>query len=165
MVFLQGAARETSPSGACITLVERGQVILCLSPAVVAEVTEVLSRPLLQRKFKQLTPERVKGFLRKIQDKAVIIADVPAVFSYPRDPDDEPYINLALAAGVRYLVSRDNDLLDLMKDSDFRTRYPDLTILDPVALLQELSRKHQTEPAPEPRQEQPQEGTQSQGIE
>ncbi len=63
----------------------------------------------------------------------------PAAMSLPRDPDDEPYLNLAVAASADYLVTRGNDLLDLMQDSAFRARCPRLTILDPVALLQILS--------------------------
>jgi hypothetical protein len=65
----------------------------------------------------------------------------PHVFSYPRDPDDEPYINLAIAAAAQYLVSWDKDLLDLMRDEDFRQRFPGLTILNPVALLKAFSPK------------------------
>ena len=32
----------------------------------------------------------------------------------------EPYVNLALTSGSKYLVSRDKDMLDLMNDSTFR---------------------------------------------
>jgi predicted nucleic acid-binding protein len=64
------------------------------------------------------------------------------VFSCPRDPDDEPYVNLAVAAGARYLVTRDKDLLDLMEDADFRRRFATLAILDPAAFLLERSGKH-----------------------
>jgi predicted nucleic acid-binding protein len=45
-----------------------------------------------------------------------MINEVPRVFEYPRDPNDEPYINLAIPARAKYLVSRDKDLLDLMSD-------------------------------------------------
>lgn len=44
-------------------------------------------------------------------------------------------LNLALEAGVEYLISRDKDLLNLMNDAEFRLRYPHLNILDPVAFL------------------------------
>ena len=60
------------------------------------------------------------------------------MFVLSRDPKDEPYLNLAIATDASYLVSRDNDLLDLMTDSEFRTQHPDLKILDPVAFLREL---------------------------
>jgi predicted nucleic acid-binding protein len=71
---------------------------------------------------------------------AVIVSDIPEQFSYSRDPKDEAYINLALAARAPYLVTRDLDLLDLMKEDDvvgvaFRKQYPGLTIVDPPTFL------------------------------
>ncbi len=36
-------------------------------------------------------------------------------------------------------MSRDKDLLDLMANEGFRQRFPNLTILDPVDLLQEFA--------------------------
>jgi hypothetical protein len=47
------------------------------------------------------------------------------------------------------MMSRDRDLLGLMADEGFRRRVPDLTILDPVALLRELALERQREPKPE----------------
>jgi hypothetical protein len=83
-------------------------------------------------------------FLRDLTDKAEFLSDIPQVIAYPRDPDDEPYINLAVAADARYLVTWDNDLLDLMDDTtavglEFQRRFPDLRVLTPVALIRELS--------------------------
>jgi predicted nucleic acid-binding protein len=74
----------------------------------------------------------------------VLLDPVPEVFTYPRDPDDEAYVNLALAACAPYLVSWDKDLLDLANESTaegkgFRQRFPDLSILDPVAFLRVLA--------------------------
>ena len=70
----------------------------------------------------------------------MLISDVPRVFTYERDPKDEPYINLALAAGAAYLVSRDKDVLDLAKPSNpegerLRERTTHLKILDPITFL------------------------------
>jgi len=47
-----------------------------------------------------------------------MISEVPRVFAYDRDPKDEPYINLAIAAGANYIVSWDNDILDLAESSN-----------------------------------------------
>ena len=63
-------------------------------------------------------------------------SEVPEVFGLERDPKDEPYINLALASQASYLVTWDRDLLELMNDEAFRQRFPQLTILEPPALLQ-----------------------------
>jgi predicted nucleic acid-binding protein len=39
-------------------------------------------------------------------------------------------------SALRYLVTRDNDLLDLQADEEFHRTFPDTTILDPVSFLQ-----------------------------
>ncbi len=144
VVLLQAAASAKGPASACRGFLDSGHVRIFLSPDVLAEVTDVLNRPELQRKFKNLTPEVADAFLRDLTDKAEFLADIPNVFAYPRDPDDEPYINLAIAADAHYLVTWDNDLLDLMDETtavglDFRQRFPDLRILTPVALIRALS--------------------------
>jgi len=154
VVFLQGAARETGPAGACFRLMKEGAVTLCLSPQVLAEVSDVLTRPKSRQRFKTLTAERVQTFLQELRAKAVFFDAVPQVFTYPRDPDDEPYVNLALVAGARYLVTWDNDLLDLMNEAtpegkDFRQRFPNLAILNPVDFLQQLSPKEGQSPSAE----------------
>lgn len=141
MVFLQGAARVVGPAAACLKLVEEDKVELFLSARVLAEIRDVLTRPKLQRKFPILTQNYVDAWLQALVNKATTVLDVPQQFVYERDPKDEPYINLALASGAAYLVSRDNDLLDLMSDQNFHTRFPTLTILDPIAFLQ-ISREN-----------------------
>ncbi len=144
VVFLQGVGRPASPARACFALVDAGAAELCLSAEVLAEVRDVLTRPKMQKRFPLLTFERVEAFLQNAERQAVLVPAVPPVFLLPRDPKDERYVNLAVAGGARYLVTRDQDLLDLMKEAlpeakDFRQRFPDLTILDPVAFLRELT--------------------------
>jgi putative PIN family toxin of toxin-antitoxin system len=119
VILLQAAARATGPAGACLQAVRDGRLELVVSPAILDEVRDVLTRPKTLRKFPTLTLEDVAAL-------AVELPDVPRVFTLARDPKDEPYINLALAANARYLVSRDNDLLDLMEDESFRSQCPDL---------------------------------------
>lgn len=150
---LQGAARATGPAAACLQLVEAERVRLCLSPEVRAELRDVLLRPKLRRKFPVLTPEWVETVLGRLEERAELFSEVPRVVELPRDPEDEPYLNLAIAAGARYLVTRDRDLLDLMDRSRpegeaFRARFPDLLILDPVSFLRELAGPPQGPPIP-----------------
>jgi putative PIN family toxin of toxin-antitoxin system len=121
--------------------VEEGRVELVVSRAVLAEVREVLERPELKpRRQGRLTAAIVEALMAWIEEHAFHFAEPPLAFTYPRDPDDEPYVDLAIAAGASYLVSRDNDLLELQSpDSEdgkqLRTLAPDLTILDPVTFL------------------------------
>ncbi len=65
----------------------------------------------------------------------------PNILRYLRDPNDAPYLNLAIETKAVFLVSRDNDLLDLMTDytdesKDFRRRFRKIKIVDPVKFLQ-----------------------------
>jgi len=55
----------------------------------------------------------------------------------------EPYINLAIATGAHFLVSRDKDLLELSNydsadEKNLLKLSPSLQVLDPVALLRRL---------------------------
>ena len=107
------------------------------------EMRDVLNRPGVQKKFRTLTPERVADFIARVERVAVVIDPVPEAFALTRDPKDSKYLNLAIAGGAELVVSRDNDLLDLMTSADaeataFRTTYPSIRILDPVVFLQTL---------------------------
>ena len=138
VVLLQAAGYPGGPAGACFETIRQKRVELLLSAAVLEEIEDVLFRPKIRKKFKTLSDEAAKKFLDDLCQFAKFVDPVPREFDYPRDPQDERYINLALAANAKLLVSRDNDLLDLMDDHAFRTAYPALTILDPVAFLQAL---------------------------
>lgn len=143
MVFLQGAARRESSAGMCLLLVELGAIELCLSKEIVDEIRDVLTRPVLRQKFSSLTDHLVNQFIESLERHAVVVHDVPRIFEYGRDPKDEAYINLALAAGATYLVSRDKDVLDLANPSNpkgerLRRMSAHLKILDPMTLLRDL---------------------------
>jgi putative PIN family toxin of toxin-antitoxin system len=139
VVLLQAAGRPDGPAGACLRAVRDGRLELFLSPDILAEVRDVLTRPRVLRKFPALTPEAVEVYLADLAGHATTLDAVPRAFPLPRDPKDEPYIDLAVAAGARYLVSRDDDLLGLMGDAAFRQQFPGLAVVDPVALLRELA--------------------------
>jgi putative PIN family toxin of toxin-antitoxin system len=91
-----------------------GLITVCICPIVRAEIADVLHRPKVRQRFKSLTQPRVDAFLEQLDTKTLIFQSVPKIFSYSRDPDDEPYINLAAAARAAYLVTWDKDLLVLM---------------------------------------------------
>ena len=85
----------------------------------------------------------MEEFFEAIEIAATLLEGFPEIFSYQRDPDDAHYINLALAADARLIVSRDKDLLDLMdatkpEAAEFQQRYPSLRILSPVGFLREI---------------------------
>lgn len=139
-VFLQAAAREKSVAAKCLNLAESGHVRLFVSREILAEVEDVLNRPEIRAHFPDLSDEIVGAFLKRLQKVFALVRLVPKKFSYERDEDDEPYINLAVAVGADFIVSRDRDLLDLMTGStddckEFRQRFRPLRVVEPVEFL------------------------------
>lgn len=148
-ILLQAVARKAGPAAACLRLAEEGFVQLRLSEEILTELAEVLKRPTIRARYPELTDEIVDDFLKGLRSIAEITNDVPKRFSYARDIDDEPYLNLAIEAEANYLVSRDRDLLDLMTGyndecKEFRQRFRSVTVIEPIEFLKEV-RRYQTD--------------------
>jgi uncharacterized protein len=146
MILYQATASTTGPAAELLRQLEAGRFLLYVSHEILDEARDVLSRPKLRAKSPRITDETVQETFDLLGRLAQTVSPVPSLFSLPRDPDDEPYLNLAIAADADYLVTWDNDLLDLMHDATFRSQYPRLTILNPVALLQILRPPAQPQP-------------------
>lgn len=143
MVFLQATASENGSAFRCLEKFEAQEINLFVSQDILDEVQDVLTRPKLQRKLSLLTNDRVSALVERLKRRATLVSKVPKVFEYERDPKDERYINLAIAAKAQYLVSRDLDLLDLMNETlpagkNFIRRFPNIRIINPIAFLREL---------------------------
>jgi putative PIN family toxin of toxin-antitoxin system len=143
VVFLQGLIKESGPAVTCLEYFEQGRFSLASSPEVLSELHDVLSRSSLRQRFPLLTEEKADRVIESLLLKGKLFRNVPKRFEVPRDPADEPYINLAIEAGAQFLVTRDRDLLDLMRwDTKegryFQSRFRELKILDPVAFLKEI---------------------------
>ena len=146
MILLQAVAKAASPAGACLRLVELGLIDLFSSDETLAELEDVLNRPMLRRKLRTITDERVVRLMALLRHKAHIIKDIPRAFAYPRDPKDEPYINLAVAAKASFLISRDRDLLDLADAVSpeavrLRSLAPEIRIVAPEIFLEHFRRR------------------------
>lgn len=134
-IFLQGILSEGGPADACLRLVFKGSIRLILTDAVLSEVENVVTRPVLVQKYTQLRSERPKQLIEKTYSKAIVVEYPKRIFVFERDPADEIFINLALQNNADYLVSRDRDLLDLRSDSAFSSQFPNLKIVTPVEFL------------------------------
>lgn len=142
-VLLQAAARERGIAAKCLNLAESGLIRLYVSREVLAEAEDVLNRPEVRAHFHELSDEIVGAFLKRLEKISILVRLVPKKFSYPRDEDDEPYINLAVAAGADFIVSRDKDLLDLMTGhadecKEFRQRFRSLSVIEPWEFLRRI---------------------------
>lgn len=141
-VLIQAAANSNNAASACFRLVEAEVVELFVSESTLLELNDVLHRDYIKEHFRY-TDEVIREFIGKLRISATVLREVPEVFSLPRDVDDEQYINLAIAANAMYLVSHDNDLLDLMINFDmaskeFRQKTRPLRIVKPVDFLRNV---------------------------
>jgi putative PIN family toxin of toxin-antitoxin system len=97
---------------------------LIVSPAVLREVEEVLTRP----KFDRFVPLDIRAeFILLVRHYAIPHDPVEQIRAC-RDPKDDMYLSLAVSAGADCIVSSDDDLLCL---SPFRG----IPILTPRAFL------------------------------
>lgn len=140
VIYLQAALSDKGAAYACWQLIEKGEARVFITEAILAEIEDVLNRPKLRRRYSVLTDEKIAEVLQAIRAHAVIIENISQIYVFERDPNDEVFINLALACKAEFLVSRDNDLLDLRKNEDFKLSFPDLKIINPAEFL-EIYRK------------------------
>ena len=139
-IFWQMFLSKKGVGAKCKILLDEGKIILFVSPEILAEVKDVLTRPETQNRFSQATDENVDAFLKDIFYKSILLKSVPQKFSYVRDPKDECYINLAIEIEADYIVSRDRDLLDLMtgidiESKEFRQKSKPLKIVEPIEFI------------------------------
>jgi putative PIN family toxin of toxin-antitoxin system len=111
-VFVQAVA---FPGAAyqCFGHVLKGPDRLLTSKYVLDEARYVLSMPWLQAKLPGITPKRVEALFHHLHRAAIYVERVPKVFDFPPDPDDAPYLDLAIHTGAFALVTRDKEILKL----------------------------------------------------
>ncbi|MGH9839792.1 MAG: putative toxin-antitoxin system toxin component, PIN family [Blastocatellia bacterium] len=142
-ILLQSLLSGTGPAGKCLDYFRRGEIDISVSRDTLNEAKEVLSRSRLRIKYPQLTDEKVAHLTDFLLYRGTYLRSVKRRFEYPRDPQDEPFLNLAIEVEADYLISRDPDLLDLMKwekeeGREFQKRFRFLKIVTPVEFLKAM---------------------------
>ena len=98
-VLVSGLLQALGPSGQIVRLVASGELVLFHDPRILAEYREVL----LRERFR-FDPERVENLMEQIRAEGIPVAARPLAIRLP-DPDDEPFLEVALAAEARCLVT------------------------------------------------------------
>jgi putative PIN family toxin of toxin-antitoxin system len=104
-----GAALKEASIPERALLLARSQETICLSPAVETEIREVLQRP----KFHKYISDATRGRILEFLGAAALVFESRDQVTDWRDPKDNKYLELALAAGASVIVSSDDDLLVL----------------------------------------------------
>ena len=143
-VFLQFLLNRNGPGGRCVCLALDGHVQLFMSDAVLDELRQLPEKPFCLGEG--ITDDVVAEFITELLPRVTYVSEVAKAFEHPIDPDDSDYVNLAIAAGAKLIVSRDNHLLNLTNpakpcSAEFRVRFPEIRILQPPAFLAEWDKK------------------------
>ena len=108
----------------------RGDFELVTSPALLNELTKVLSYPRIQRRL-HWTAGQLSDFLKHLRATAIVVTPAQALV-VARDPDDDRVLEAAQAGHADFIVSGDRDLLDLRE-------FVGIPILTPTGFLTMLA--------------------------
>jgi len=82
-----------------------------VSPSIVDEYLEVLRRPRIVRKYRDVETRNLAAMLDLIATAVVVQpVSIPAIC---RDPEDNKFLAAAMAGSARFIVTEDLDLLDI----------------------------------------------------
>ena len=140
-VILQATLNPSGPANRLLRMLESGEGILYLSPQTLTEVEDILSRPAIREKYPHLTDRVADSMLNRLKTLAETVNVIQRYVEYPRDPNDESILNLAIQQKVDFLVSRDKDILDLGQSADFRLLHTTIKVVNPVAVLELLCKQ------------------------
>jgi putative PIN family toxin of toxin-antitoxin system len=110
-------AAELSPQGVGVKVIKvfirpDSPFELILTPKIVIEIYDVLTRPRIIKLTKKDEPS-VKALIDRLENFAVFVPDILIPPDSCRDPKDLIYLAAADTAKADLIVSLDNDLLDL----------------------------------------------------
>lgn len=103
-----------------IDLWRSGQITLCLSRSIIEEYIDVLRRMRLQddRELEELLSLFSHGF------HSLFTAKTPTLKVVEKDPDDNKFIECAVALKAKYIISGDKALTEIVNYMDIKIQNP-----------------------------------------
>jgi putative PIN family toxin of toxin-antitoxin system len=127
-ILVSGILKPYSKPAAILRLVAEGTIQIAYDFRILSEYRDVLSR--LQFNFAK---EDIESFLYQIEQEGILISVKPLKIRLP-DPDDEPFLEVALSAGVEAIVTGN-------KRHFLRKEYKGVKILSPAEFLETMEGK------------------------
>jgi uncharacterized protein len=139
-ILLRGLINIRSNAGRVVDACDCRAVVLLLSRPVLLEYQAILTAPEVVERYPELTAEKVEVALRRLRYVGDLLRAVRVNFEFPRDPNDEMFIELAIAGRASHIVTGDQDLLSLMSSRGeaakrLRRQAPSLRAVDPATFL------------------------------
>jgi putative PIN family toxin of toxin-antitoxin system len=110
-------------SGKLIDRYRQGAFVVCCSTWIAAETERALLRPRNMHRYRY-SPDDVRQFLDGLARSAQFFRDPRRAPAVTPDPSDDQVIACAVAAGVDYLVTGDDDMLVLGEHEGIRIVTP-----------------------------------------
>ena len=117
-VLVSAALSEGKPYK-ILSLAEDGEIISVTSPAIIAELRDVLTRDRLP-----FTDDQVEELMTKIHSISRVIHPEVELNVIKDDPDDDKILECAVARDADCIVSGDSHLLDLEQHAQFQIYSP-----------------------------------------
>jgi putative PIN family toxin of toxin-antitoxin system len=127
-VLVSGFLKPYGNTAAILRLIADGTIRLAYDLRILAEYRDVLHRP----KF-NFAKEDVASFLDQIELEGLLVSAKPSNHRLP-DPDDEPFLEVALSAGVIAIVTGN-------KRHFQRKEYEGVKILSPTEFVEIVKKK------------------------
>lgn len=128
-VLVSGLIRPRGAPGAVLRALRDRRFVAVVSPAILEEIIDVLSRPWLRDKY-AIDDQGVEAFLRLLVLRAELV-EPHSEIRRCRDPDDDKFLETAVDGRADRLVSGDAGLLALGSIEG-------VAIVDPAGFLEEL---------------------------
>ena len=103
VILVQSTLNPKSAARKCLVYFEQGKISVAVSRETLTEVKDVLSRPSIRQRYDHITNELVTALTELLSYRGIYVRHVGKHFTYPRDPNDEPYLNLAIEVSAESL--------------------------------------------------------------
>jgi putative PIN family toxin of toxin-antitoxin system len=132
-VFVSALIRPAGPPGKILEEWARhGSFALIVSPEIIAELRRAAVYPKVKR-YHSLSDTEVEAWISSIQLTAEQVEPTRSLFAVAADPEDDRYVDAAVAGAADLLVTGDADLLGLDVVEGIR-------VITPRAFLEAISR-------------------------
>jgi len=129
-VLVSGAMGSTAPARV-VDAWRQNKYVLVISPHLIEEVSEVMSRPEIMEQF-GITKRMVSDFVGTLSTRGFVTVGAMSVDVVKDDPDDNWVLAAAIEGGADYVVTGDKKHLLPLKS------YQGVDIINPAEFLMKL---------------------------